>query len=291
MMVVLMERLLHKSSNHKSAPSLSTIEIIPDQMIYADSTLQCTATGDDFDGRCGTYRWTDSLGTQLADSEYIDCYTAIPLWRRIYVQQRQWILMGLRMYWQQAYSLKTHRHSGHRAIICMPQVEFYLLSSRSQWYQWWFVGYFLCMDQWQWRSALFVKCPLHDHNTMDVGDAITCTASTSDVQRVPFKHSKYHHREYRSRIGGFFFREEYYSNSLVTCSASATDIEGHSIELSYRFFRMDDEWLVRTEQTLQLSPISFNRDTLLLRHCNGWSRWSKYWRPIVPYKSQPQLHK
>ena len=52
---------------------------------------------------------------------------------------------------------------------------------------------------------------------------------------------------------------------MVTCTASATDIEGHSIELSYRFFRMDDgvEVELGTEQTLQLSPdIIQPQDTL-----------------------------
>ena len=61
-------------------PSLSAIEIVPNQTVYADSTLQCSATSEDFDGEDVEilYRWTDSFGIQVGDSQYLDLLYSNP---------------------------------------------------------------------------------------------------------------------------------------------------------------------------------------------------------------------
>ena len=170
-----------------TAPSLSTIEIIPDQMVYADSTLQCSATGDDFDGENVEilYRWTDSLGTQLADSEYLDLLYSNPsvgeeitcsatavdphgaediLTTSIFVEN------SLPQWTQEA--IITGMPQSGNSIYCQAEasdINDGLLD----------ISYAWTNDSGEVLSssnALFIG-----HNTMDVGDTITCTASTSDV--------------------------------------------------------------------------------------------------------------
>ena len=88
------------------------------------------------------------------------------------------------------------------------------------------------------------------------GDMVSCTAFVRDGSNaVIISTDTVTIENMAPELEVSFLEEEYYSDSFVNCTASATDIEGHSIELSYRFFRMDDgvEVELGTEQTLQLS--------------------------------------
>ena len=109
-----------------------------------------------------------------------------------------------------------------------------------------------------------------DGSIVTNGDLVSCTALLQDGSNAVIISTDSVTENSAPTIDVSFAETDLYSDSLATCEAvPLSDIEGHDVTLSYRFYKLNgsEEVVLGEESTLQLSPENIQPSDTLYCSC------------------------